>query len=199
MERRDRAGPLPDDEGRRGVAQRSRKHRQRADDLPAALHSDEQGDAHEADPDACEPYARRALRRVEPDREQHGEDRRRRLDHPGEPGADPGLGEAEQPERQRVVEQAQRRHDREIGPQQAEASAARGDRQQDRRADDEPPERHDRGLELVYAELDEEERGAPDRREGEEERTVAARHVTTLVAPLGGRAAERVVATDPGI
>ena len=41
-------------------------------------------------------------------------------------------------------------------------------------ADGEPPEDDDRGLELVDAQLDEQERRAPDRREQEQEAEVAA-------------------------
>ena len=48
------------------------------------------------------------------------------------------------------------------------------------------PEDHDRGLELVDAELDEEERRAPDRREREEEDEVAPMHP----GDASGRAAQ---------
>ena len=53
----------------------------------------------------------------------------------------------------------------------------------DERAEDEPSEDDDRRLELVDAELDEEERGAPDRGEEQQEAEIAAGHgFATLIA-----------------
>ncbi len=82
-----------------GVAERGADHRERADELAALLDADEERDAEEADADPDEPRPADALRPVDPRREEHGEDRRRRLDHRRQPGVDLRLGEAEQPER----------------------------------------------------------------------------------------------------
>ena len=56
------------------------------------------------------------------------------------------------------------------------------ERHEHREADEEPAEYHDRRLDLLHADLDEEERRAPDRCEREEEGEVAAMHRATLVA-----------------
>ena len=69
-----------------------------------------------------------------------------------------------------------------MGPQRARGRrAAYEEREEDERADDRPPEDDDRRLELVDADLDEEERRAPDRGD-EQQAEVAPGHGATLDA-----------------
>ena len=158
-------------------------HRQSADELAALLDADEEHDSEEADADAEEPHPADALSAVDPGREDDREDRRGGLDHAGEPRVDPRLGEAEQPERQRVVERAEERRACRTWPRSTPQTAAPDEEgQEHERADDRPPEDDDRRLELVDAELDEEERGAPDRGEEEQEAEIAPGHAATLDA-----------------
>ena len=99
------------------VAEGDADHRQRGDEVAAALDADEQGDADEPDPDADQPHPGDALAGVHPRGEDDGEDRGRRLDHRGEPRVEAGLGEAEQPERHGVVERAEDDDRHEVAPE----------------------------------------------------------------------------------
>ena len=186
LERGQGANGPPGDQDRDRVAGRRADHRQGADELAALLHADEEHDAEEADTDAEEPHPVDALRAVDPGREDDREDRRGGLDHGREPRVDPRVGEAEQPERQRVVERAERDERAAVAAQHPEAPAPVEEGKEDERADDGPTENDDRRLELVDAELDEEERGAPDRGEEEQEAEIATGHAATLDAVAAG-------------
>ena len=166
--------PAPDDEGRRGVAQRSRKR-------PPAPPT--------TSPPLCTPTSRATPTKPTPmpasrmpvarcvgssrDREQHGEDRRRRLDHRRR--ARSSIRVSAKPNSQNGSALLSRPSDATIARSGAAAGrapprlAAIGSRIAAPTTS--RPSATTDGLELVYAELDEEERGAPDRREGEEERT----------------------------
>ena len=136
----------------------------------------EERHAHKSDPDADQPHARDPLADVDPGREQHCEDRRGRLDHGREPGVEPRLREAEQPERHRVVESAEHDERDEVPVQSCQPAAAAQQRQQHEDTDDEAAEHDHRRLERVDPELDEEERRSPNRREQEQEEGVTAAH-----------------------
>ena len=183
VERRERANRSPRVEGRDRVARGRAEHGERADELAALLHADEERDADEADSDPDEPQAADALRRIDACRQHHGQDRRGRLDHGRQPGVDPRLREREEPVRHRVVERPE--HD-ERDPHRAQSPGspprARTTGTSTATPTTSRPSDDDRGLDLVDAELDEEKRRAPDRREGEQEGDVAPMHRATLPA-----------------
>ena len=164
------------------VAEGGPEHGQGADELAALLDADEQDDTGEADADADEPGAAHRLARVEPGGEHDREDRGGGLDDACEPGVDPRLGEAEQPERQGVVERAEERERPDVGAQSAHAAAQQEERREHGEPDGDAAEGDDRRLELLDRDLDEEERRAPDRREDEQQAEIAPRHRATVDA-----------------
>ena len=125
------------------------------------------------------------MRRVDPRREQHREDRGGGLDDGGEPRVQPRLREAQEPERERVVQRAEHQerddHRADVGDDTADDDEG----EQHHEADREAAEGDHGGLDLLDAQLDEEERRAPDRRQGQQERDVSAGHRSTLVRRRG--------------
>ena len=149
------------------------------------LDAHEERYADEADAHADEPEATDALRRVDADREHDREDRRSRLDHRRQPRVDPRL--ARTPSSQygtALLSVPRTTNGTHIRRTSGKAPRATDDRHEHREADEEPAEDDDRRLELLHAELDEEERRAPDRREREQEGEVAAMHRATLAVGL---------------
>ena len=193
LQRRDRAHRQAGEEHGGRVTERDAEHRERRDEIAATLDADEQGDADEADADADQPRPGDALGDVHPRGEDDGEDRRRRLDHRCQARVEVRLGEAEQPEGHGVVERAEHDDRPEVAAQRGEAAASREHRRGAGAAsapEDEPPEGDDRRLERLDAELDEQERGSPDRGEEQQEGGVAAGHGFVTVIAAGASPCE---------
>jgi hypothetical protein len=104
--------------------------------------------------------------------------------------------EAEEPERDRVVEHAQHDQRTQVPAERREPATSDQQGEQDEHPDDEPAEDDDGRLELVHAELDEHERRAPDRGEEQKEGCVAAGHVVECERPrrFGGEVGIRAIA-----
>ena len=119
--------------------------------------------------------------------EHRGEDRRRSLEQRCRPGVDPGLAPREEPERDRHVQDRGEQKRPEIRAQGtpgfSHASAQHHDHSQRRNGEDEPAEHERLRVEAAIGDLDEHERGAPDRREENQHRYMAAAHLCQNAEP----------------
>ncbi len=169
------------EEHRERVTDRDADHGEGRDELASRLEADQEHDSDEPDPDAGEAHAGDALRSVDPRREDDGAEGRRGLDDRGQAGIEARLRESEKPERDGVVHPSEDQEREEVALQWPETASAWQQREQQQRPECDPSESDDGGLEHVDRDLDEEERRAPDRREEQEEKSVAATHGASRV------------------
>src|SRR5205823_6172361 len=151
------------------VAERRERHGERSENVTPRLGPDEERNAAEPGEEAYEPWAADAVVPGEPQRQQSGEQRRRGLDHGCETGVDVRLGPRDRGDGDRRVDEAD---DDERAPRGARlahdgptAQADERNGEERDRSDPEPDADERRRLELADRDLDEHERGSPDRRE----------------------------------
>jgi len=156
------------------VSERGQDHHQAAHDrvgAAAGVHPEQQRNADDADRDARQARAIRALGTGEREREQEGEDRRGRDEDAGERRGDPLLAERDQRERPRGLYESKDHDVAEPSAKRTQDPGMHGERKQHEgrqrgsRRDDRP--RRDA---VVERDLDEQVRRAPERAEQEEHR-----------------------------